>query len=222
MLRLHLEQVDATDVTIADIDKEVERMLEPFRAQVTLLKTMPGIRDLLASTLLAEIGADMTQFPTAAHLVSWAGLCPQLRESAGKRKSTRVRKGAPWLKPVLVQAAWSAVRKKDSCLRAQFYRVKSRRGPKKAIRSMIADVTIEARNWTVSGSIAAPTPCPGIGLRSSLSRRRRSWGNSTSMVIGTGRGHFFGGVAAAIARMSLISRYSVRGKSVKDSKPRWA
>jgi transposase len=153
MLRLHLEQVDATDATIADIDKEVERMLKPFRAQVTLLKTMPGIRDLLASTLLAEIGADMKQFPTAAHLVSWAGLCPQLRESAGKRKSTRVRKGAPWLKPVLVQAAWSAVRRKDSYLRAQFYRLKSRRGPKKAIVAVAASMLKAAFHMLREGTL---------------------------------------------------------------------
>jgi transposase len=70
MLRLHLEQVDATDATIADIDREVERLLETFRAQVTILQTMPGVGALLASTLLAEIGSDMKQFPTAAQLVS--------------------------------------------------------------------------------------------------------------------------------------------------------
>ncbi len=153
MLRLHLEQVDATDATIAAIDKEVERLLEPFRAQVTILKTMPGVRDLLASTLLAEIGADMSQFPTAAQLVSWAGLCPQLRESAGKRKSTRVRKGAPWLKPVLVQAAWGAVRKKDSYLRAQFYRLKSRRGPKKAIDAVAASMLKAAFHMLRDGTL---------------------------------------------------------------------
>jgi transposase len=140
MLRLHLQQVDATDATITEIDKEVELLLEPFHAQVTLLKTMPGVSDQVARTLIAEIGADMKQFPTAAQLISWAGLCPQLRESAGKRKSTRVRKGAPWLKPVLVQAAWAAARKKDSYFRAQFYRLKARRGPKKAIVAVAASM----------------------------------------------------------------------------------
>ena len=116
------------------------RLLEPFRPQVTLLKSMPGISDQVARTLIAEIGTDMKQFPTAAHLVSWAGLCPQLRESAGKHKSTRLRKGAPWRKPVLAQAAWAAVRKKDSYLRAQFYRLKARRGPKKAIVAVAASM----------------------------------------------------------------------------------
>lgn len=153
MLGLHLGQVDATNATIADIDKEIERLLEPFRTQVTLLKSMPGVSDQVARTLLAEIGADMKQFPTAEQLVSWAGLCPQLRESAGKRKSTRVRKGAPWLKPVLVQAAWSAVRKKDSYLRAQFYRLKARRGPKKAIVAVAASLLKAAFHMLRDGTL---------------------------------------------------------------------
>ena len=140
MLRLHLEQVDATDKTIEALDKEVERVIAPFRPQVALLTSMPGVGDLVARTVIAEIGADMAQFPTAGQLVSWAGLCPQLRESAGKRKNTRVRKGAPWLKPVLVQAAWAAVRKKDSHLRANYYRLKARRGPKKAIVAVAASM----------------------------------------------------------------------------------
>jgi transposase len=133
MLRTHLDQVDAANKTIAIIDAEVERALSPFRGQVELLKTIPGVSDLVAWTIVAEIGVDMMPFPSAANLLSWAGLCPQLKESAGKRKSTRLRKGAPWLKPVLVQTAWAAARKKDSYFRSQFARIKTRRGPKKAI-----------------------------------------------------------------------------------------
>jgi transposase len=83
--------------------------------------------------LIAEIGTDMTRFPTVGHLISWAGLCPRLDESAGKRRSTRTRQSAPWLKPTLITAAWAATRKKDSYLHAQFLRLKSRRGAKKAI-----------------------------------------------------------------------------------------
>jgi transposase len=153
MLRLHLEQVDATDATIRQIDEEVGRLLEPFRAQVMILTSMPGVSDQVARTVLAEVGADMTQFATAAQLISWSGLCPQLRESAGKRKATRVRKGAPWLKPVLVQAAWSAVRKKDSYLRAQFYRLKARRGPKKAIIAVAASMLKAAYHMLRDGSL---------------------------------------------------------------------
>jgi len=140
MLRIHLEQVDATDRTIATLDQEIERMLEPFRAELTLLCTIPGIGALAAQTIVAEIGTNMCQFPTAPQLISWAGLCPQLRESAGKRKNTRLRRGAPWLKPLLVQAAWAAVRNKDCYFRAQFYRLKARRGPKKAIIAVAASI----------------------------------------------------------------------------------
>jgi transposase len=144
MLKMHLEQVDATDKTISTLDQEVERALEPFQVHVDLLKTMPGISEQVARTLIAEIGIDMKAFPTAGHLVSWAGLCPQLNESAGKRRNTRVRKGAPWLKPVLVQVAWAAARKKDSYLKAQFLRLRARRGPKKAVVAVAASMLTAA------------------------------------------------------------------------------
>lgn len=140
LLQLHLAQVDALDQSIEQIDQEVELTLEPFRAKVKLLATMPGISELVATTIVSEIGADMTRFPTAGHLISWAGLCPQMNESAGKRKSTRIRKGAPWLKTVLVQAAWSAIRKKDSYFKAQYHRLRSRRGSKKAVVAVAASM----------------------------------------------------------------------------------
>ena len=95
----------------------------------------------MARVLVAEIGPDLRRFPTAGHLVSWAGLCPRLHESAGNRLSTRVRPGTPWLKTTLVQAAWAAVRTKHSYLQAQFLRLKSRRGPRKAIIAVAASVT---------------------------------------------------------------------------------
>lgn len=80
----------------------------------------------------------MSRFPTAGHLLSWAGLCPRNDESAGKRRSNRLRKGAPWLKTMLVQCAWAAVRKKGSYYQARFQRLKHRRGPKKAICAVAA------------------------------------------------------------------------------------
>ena len=112
----------------ADILKQAEAT-----AMAELLTTMPGVGELVAQVIVGEIGTDMRRFPSAAHLVSWAGLCPRSDESAGKRRNTRIRHGAPWLKTTLVQAAWSAVAKKNSYHRAQFQRLKSRRGPKKAI-----------------------------------------------------------------------------------------
>ena len=90
--------------------------------------------------LIAEVGTDMSRFPTVGHLISWAGLCPRLDESAGKRRSTRTRRSAPWLKTTLVNAAWAATPKKDSYLRAQFLRIKSRRGAKKAILAVASSM----------------------------------------------------------------------------------
>ena len=82
----------------------------------------------------------MNPFPTAGHLLSWAGLAPRLDESAGKRRSTQIKKGAPWLKPVLVQAAWGAARKKNSYFQAQFLRIKARHGAKKAVIAVAASL----------------------------------------------------------------------------------
>jgi transposase len=107
---------------------------------IALLCTIPGISVLAATTILAEIGCDMTRFPTAGHLLSWAGMCPGQNESAGKRKSSRLRKGAPWLKTMLVPCAWAASRKKDSYYKAQFNRLRSKRGPKKAICAVAASM----------------------------------------------------------------------------------
>ena len=88
--------------------------------------------------MISEIGLDMSRFPSAAHLISWAGLCPKNDESAGKRRSTRLRPGAPWLKALLVQSAWCAVRTKATYLHALFQRLKARRGPRKAIVAVAA------------------------------------------------------------------------------------
>ena len=105
---------------------------------------MPGLSDTAARVLIAEVGDDMTRFPSSGHLVSWAGLCPRPDVSAGKRHSTRIRHATPWLKTTLIQAAWAASRKKDSYLHAQFLRLKSRRGPKKAIVAVAASMLTAA------------------------------------------------------------------------------
>jgi transposase len=107
LLRLHLNQIDALDVAIAMIDRQVEADIAPFRAAVEQVSTVPGIRDVGAQVIISEIGTDMSRFPSDGHLISWAGLCPRSDESAGKRRSNRLRKGAPWLKTTLVQCAWS-------------------------------------------------------------------------------------------------------------------
>ncbi len=139
-LRRHLLMYDAIHVMIEDIDEEVTALLEPFRRQVELLVTIPGVEVTTAEVIIAEIGVDMSRFPTANHLVSWAGLSPRNDESAGKRRKTRIGKGGKWLKATLVQASWAASRKKDSHLRKLYLRLKGRRGPKKAIVAVAAEI----------------------------------------------------------------------------------
>jgi len=151
MLKLHLGQYDALASAIAQIDGQVEAAIAkmneeaasgrpPFQSLTGLLCTIPGIASLAATSILSETGTDMSRFATDGHLVSWVGLCPGQNESAGKRKSSRLRKGAPWLKTLLVQCAWAAVKKKDSYYKAQFQRLKSRGGPKKAICAVAASM----------------------------------------------------------------------------------
>lgn len=132
MLRLHLTQIDGVDQAITQLEGRVEACLAPFRAVVERLTTIPGVSATTAAVLVAETGADMSRFPSAGHLVSWAGLCPQLDESARKPRSRRTRPGQ-WLKTTLVQAAWAAVKRKDSYFYAKFVRLRQRRGAKKAI-----------------------------------------------------------------------------------------
>ena len=152
LLRLHLQQIDALDRAIAEIDKEVEANLAPFRELIPVLTSIPGIGELAARVLLAEIGTDMSRFPTSGHLISWAGLCPRNDQSAGKRRSTRMRKGAPWLKTVLIQCAWAGARKKGSYLEAQFHRLRARRGAKKAVGAVAASILTAAYHMIAEGT----------------------------------------------------------------------
>jgi transposase len=151
LLKVHLELIAALEHALREIDADVGKTLAPIHSSARLLTTLPGVGDLTAQVMVAEIGVDMARFPSAAHLISWAGLCPRNDESAGKRRSTRVRKGAPWLKTALVTAAWAAVRVKDSYLQAQFHRLRSRRGAKKAILAVAASMLTAAYHMLKHG-----------------------------------------------------------------------
>jgi transposase len=153
LLKLHLAQVDALGAAIDEVDTQLGKALGEATAMATLLTTMPGVGKVVAQVIIGEIGTDMQRFPSAPHLVSWAGLCPRSDESAGKRRNTRIRHGAPWLKTTLVQAAWAAVRKKDSYHRAQFHRLKGRRGPKKAIIAVAASMLTAAYHMLRDGTV---------------------------------------------------------------------
>jgi transposase len=139
-LKRHLKLIATIEEAIEGIDSEVAALLEPFRPQVEILTTMPGVSEVTAQVLIAEIGVDMSRFPTAAHLVSWAGLSPRNDESAGKKRNTRIGKGGRWLKATLIQAAWAAARKKESHFQTVYLRLKGKRGPKKAIVAVAAEM----------------------------------------------------------------------------------
>jgi transposase len=173
LLRLHLGQIDALDAAIATIDREVEASLAPFCDAVELISTIPGVKVLSAQGIVCETGTDMRRFPSAGHLVSWAGLCPRNDESAGKRRSTRLRKGAPWLKTVLVQCAWAAIRKKDSYLQAQYLRLKSRRGPQKAICAVAASILTAVYHMLKDGTLYRDLGADHFHRRSKTTQTQR-------------------------------------------------
>jgi transposase len=153
LLRLHLKQIDTLAAALAEVDAQVAANLGPFCTAVDLIKSIPGFDDLSSRAVVSEIGIDMSRFPSAAHLVSWAGICPRNDESAGKRRSNRLRKGAPWLKTMLVQCSWAAIKKKGSYVQAQYHRIKARRGPKKAIIAVAASILTSVYHMLKDGTM---------------------------------------------------------------------
>jgi transposase len=133
LLAEHLGHLDYLDESIERVTAEIEGRLAEQNTDVELLDSIPGINPRTASLLLAEIGPDMTRFPSARHLSSWAGICPGNNESAGKRYSGQTRKANKWLRQALMEAAHGAVRTKDCYLSAQYRRLAARRGKKRAL-----------------------------------------------------------------------------------------
>ena len=128
-----LAHIDFLDEAIAQVSSQIEERLRPFEQEaVKRLDTIPGVGPRIAQILIAEVGADLSHFPSAGHLASWAGMCPGNDESAGKRRSGRTRKGSKWLRTALVEAAQAAGRSKKTYLGAHYRRLLTRRGKKKA------------------------------------------------------------------------------------------
>lgn len=133
LARAMLDRIDTATAMQVRLDARIEALIEPYRRHIELLATIPGVSATTAQVILAEIGADITQFPSAGHLASWAGVCPGNHESAGKHASGTTRPGDPWLKGVLGQAAISAARGKDTYLGARYRRLVIRRGRARAL-----------------------------------------------------------------------------------------
>ena len=132
LLKLQLDRLELVEKDLAVLEQRIQQKLEPYAAQLALLDEIPGVDWTLAAVLIAELGVDMSVFQNVSHMASWAGVCPGNNESAGKRKSTRIPKGNVYLKTALVEAAHSAAKAKGTYLRDKFYRLKARRGYKRA------------------------------------------------------------------------------------------
>ena len=153
LVRLHLDLIDQHTKAIDELTHQIEVAMEPFRSARDLIVTIPGISTGVADVIIAETGGDMSRFPSAGHLASWAGTCPGSNESAGRVKSTRTRPGNPYLKGALGIAAMSASRSKGTYFSAKFRRIASRRGPVKAIVAIEHAMLIAIWNMLATGTL---------------------------------------------------------------------
>lgn len=151
LLKEYLEEWEGLGQRITRIEEEIDKRIRPFEQAVTLWKTIPGVEHVTACNLVAEIGVNMNQFPSAQHLASWAAICPGNNESAGKRKSGRTRDGNKWLRRTLCQAAWAVSRKKNCYLSAQFKRLAARRGVKRAVMAVAHTILVIGYHMLTTG-----------------------------------------------------------------------
>lgn len=143
-MRALLYQLTFLDTKVAEFDQQIERRSQLFQDKIELLMTIPGVDRITANSMIAEIGPDMNQFPTAQHLASWAGICPGNHESAGKQYGGKTRKGSRWLRRVLCQAAWAASHTKKTYLATQFRRLAAKRGKQRAIVAIAHSIVVAA------------------------------------------------------------------------------
>lgn len=136
MLAQHLAHIDYLDEAIERLDEQIREQMRPFEAEIARWDSQPGINRRIAEIIMAEVGVDLKPFPDAAHLASWAGMCPGNDQSAGKRHSGKTRKGSPWLRRALIEAAHGAARTKNSYYQAQYHRLARRRGKQKALMAV--------------------------------------------------------------------------------------
>ena len=153
LLERMLAHIEELESDIDAISKRIDEEIRPFEPAVELLRSIPGVERRAAESILAEIGTDMSVFPTAAHLASWAGLCPGQNESAGKRKPAKTRKGSKWLRKTLTESARAAARTKESYLSERYRRLAARRGDKKAIVAISHEILTAAWHMLSTGEL---------------------------------------------------------------------
>jgi transposase len=153
LLQQWLDMLDFLDHKIALLEEQIVEQSRPFEATVVAWMQVPGLRRINAYSLLAEIGADLKQFPSAAHLAAWAAVCPGNRESAGKQTSGRIRPGNPWLRRTLCEAAWAASRTKKSYFRALYQRLVRTRGKNRALIAVAHSLLVTVYSFTRAGEL---------------------------------------------------------------------
>jgi len=141
-VRMLLAHIEFLEGAVAELQGEIERLLSPFTEAVALAQTLPGVGQTAASTLIAELGTDMSRFPTHKHLASWAGVCPGNKQSGGRRLSGATTQGNPWLRAILGEIAWAIAHTRDNYLAALFHRVARRRGIQKAVVAVAHSVLV--------------------------------------------------------------------------------
>ena len=174
LLERMLARVEDLEDDIEAISARVHEQISPFEQAVTLLRTIPGVERRTAEVIIAETGGDMTAFPTAKHLASWAGVCPGQNESAGKRKSAKTRKGSPWLRATLIESARAASRSKGTYLGERYRRLARRRGDRKAIIAIAHEILTATWHMLSTGELYREQGPQVISKRDAENARRRA------------------------------------------------
>ena len=156
LIHEHLELIDHLAARVASFERRIGELLQPFRELTERMSLIPGVKARAAASIIAEIGLDMSRFPTSGHLLSWARLVPRQDESGGRIRSRRVKQGGAWLKPLLIQCAWAAARTKDTYLSRQFAGIAARRGGKKAAMAVAGSILTAIYHMIKSGEPYRP------------------------------------------------------------------
>lgn len=172
LLRLHLNNIAFLAEQIQEIDERIQNCMAPFQKQETLIQTIPGISKTTAPAIIAEIGVDMSQFPTDAHLASWAGMCPGNNESAGVKKSGKIRKGNSFLKATLTEVAWAASRTKGSAYSAIYNNIAKRRGKKRALIALGHRILLDIHRVLTTGEPFVDEGAVAVHQRNSKARQK--------------------------------------------------
>jgi transposase len=184
-----LSHVDDLEADIAALTERIGDATAPFEGQCLVLESIPGVGRHSAEVILAEIGADMSIFPSEGHLASWAGMCPGQRESAGKRGSAKTRKGSKWLRAGLIESARRAARLKGTYLSERYLQVCRRRGDKKAIVAVAHEILIAAYRCLSTGELYEDPGPDTLRNRSAEHVKRRALAQLRSLGYDVHLGH---------------------------------